>query len=105
MYILFANIGWYDAYCNKMLVFVYEEWFRCMADEIVCIDSSRSRLNRLKDTFRWYVPGSMDGETEQSGLALRLRVIQEDARVMGDIHPDRYDKVGGGRQLSGDGKR
>ncbi|XP_067946377.1 5-methylcytosine rRNA methyltransferase NSUN4-like [Watersipora subatra] len=61
-----------------------------LADEIVCVDSSNSRLNRLKDTFRWYVPGSMDGMGPDG---LNVKAIGGDALMVAQKHPSRFDKV------------
>lgn len=62
----------------------------CVVDQIVCVDSSWSRLSRLKDTFRWYIPGVLDSDAH---VTPPLVVIQDDGRAIGQKHPNRYDKV------------
>jgi len=59
-------------------------------DEIVCVDTSWSRLNRLKDTLRWHVPGVFD-TANLSGT--RMQVILENGEAVGHQQPDRYDKA------------
>ena len=64
--------------------------FAAALDQIVCVDSSWPRLKRLRDTFRWYIPGVFN---HNENIAEPVVVLHDDGRAMGDRHPDRYDKV------------
>ena len=61
------------------------------ADEITCVDSSRSRLAKLRDVIGWYVPGAFNEDAEHGHP---IKLMNEDGQLLGNIHPNRYDKVG-----------
>jgi len=55
--------------------------------QVTCVDSSASRLLRLRDTIKWYIPGRFT--EEENGVVLH----QDDGRDVGNSHASEFDKV------------
>lgn len=54
------------------------------------MDSSRSRMAKLRDVISWYVPGAFDSSSDNDHP---IKLINEDGKHLGKLHPNRYDKV------------